>query len=102
MIGYILGAVGALAYFFFTTPAKAKASTGGLVQTAKVGDNVYTITRLGNGQYVVVLTSIKGSTNQFPVSVMLDQTGIKQEFGDPTQLAQLKADMNKFSIDFSG
>jgi len=39
--------------------------------------------------------------NSFPVSVLLDQTGIKQEFGDTAQLAQLKADLGKMSVDFS-
>jgi len=97
----ILGALAGLAYLLFTSGSSAKKAPGGVVQTAQVGDNLYTITRMSNGQYVVVLTSVKGNVNSFPVSVLLDQTGIKQEFGDTAQLAQLKADLGKMSVDFS-
>lgn len=96
-ISLILGALVGVAYLVLS-PKKASASTGGLVQTAKVGDNLYTVTRMGNGQYVVVLTSVKGQLNQFPVSVLLNQNGITQRFGDTKQL---EADLNRMSLDFS-
>jgi hypothetical protein len=101
MMNLLFGALAGLAYLLFTSSGNAKKAPGVVVQTAQVGDNLYTVTRMGNGQYVVVLTSIKGSLANFPVSVLLDQTGIKQEFGDSAQLQQLKADLGKMNVDFS-
>lgn len=101
LMNLLFGALAALAYMLVTSSSSAKKSPGGVVQTAQVGDNLYTVTRMGNGKYVVVLTSIKGNIANFPVSVLLGQNGIEQEFGDSTQLQQLKADLGKMSVDFS-
>lgn len=97
----LLGAIVGLGYMLFTGKSKAANTSGGVVQTAQVGNRLYTITRLGGGQYIIVLTSINGQVNQFPVSVMFNQSGVQQEFGEATQLAQLKTDIPQMTgVDF--
>ncbi len=72
----------------------------GNVQTATVGKRVYSITKLGQGNYIVSLVSTNGVLQVEPVNFAFSQTEQLGAVGDPQKLAQLKSDMNSFNVDF--
>lgn len=73
----------------------------GNVQTATVGDRVYSITKLGQGNYIVSLISTGGVLETSPVNYAFSQTEQIGAIGDPHKLAQLRADMNAFQVNFA-
>jgi hypothetical protein len=72
------------------------------VQTAQVGNRLYSVTRLGQGNYLVTLVSTGGQFEASPVNYTFSQSGPLGEIGDPRKLAQLKADMNMMNLNFAG
>lgn len=89
--------------FFLSKSAfgATKPKQSGNVQTATVGDRVYSVTRLGQGHYIVSLVSTGGVIQTSPVNFVFSQTEQLGAIGDPAKLAQLKTDMNSFNVDFS-
>lgn len=87
----------------FMTSGVAKAATmnTGNVQTATVGNRVYSITKLGQGNYIVSLISTGGVLEISPVNYSFSQTGQLGAIGSPEKLAQLKTDMRSFNVNFS-
>jgi hypothetical protein len=73
----------------------------GNVQTATVGNRVYSITKLGQGNYIVSLISTGGVLETSPVNYAFSQTGQLGAIGDPQKLAQLKTDMQSFNVNFA-
>lgn len=72
----------------------------GNVQTATVGNRVYSITKLGQGNYIISLISTGGILEREPVNFAFSQTEQLGATGDPQKLAQLKADMQFFNVNF--
>lgn len=70
------------------------------VQTATVGNRVYSVVRLGQGHYMVSLVSTGGVIQRDPVNFVFSQTQQLGAVGDEQKLAQLKSDMNSFNVDF--
>lgn len=70
------------------------------VQTATVGNRVYSVNRLGQGTYLVTLISTGGVIETLPVNFSFNQSGPMADFGDAAKLAQLKADLANMSVDF--
>jgi hypothetical protein len=93
---------GAVAWFlgtksaFGSTPKKT-----GNVQTAIVGDRVYSVTRLGQGHYIVSLISTGGVLEPSPVNFVFSQTEQLGAVGGEEKLAQLKMDMQSFDVNFA-
>ncbi len=86
---------------FFLSKKAAGATMGiGNVQTATVGDRVYSVTKLGQGSYLVSLVSTGGILQIEPVNFAFSQTEQLGAVGDNQKLAQLKADMPAFNVDF--
>lgn len=73
----------------------------GNVQTAIVGDRVYSVTRLGQGHYIVSLISTGGVLEPSPVNFVFSQTEQLGAIGSAEKLAQLKSDMNSFNVNFA-
>lgn len=93
----------AVVSFFLSKPAfgATKPMNTGNVQTATVGNRVYSITKLGQGSYIVSLISTGGVLETIPTNFAFSQTEQLGAVGDPQKLAQLKADMNSFQVNFA-
>ncbi len=90
--------------FFLSKSAWASykpAMSTGNVQTATVGNRVYSVAKLGDGAYLVSLISTGGVIETSPVNYSFSQTAELGAFGDNRKLAQLKADMQSFKVNFS-
>jgi len=85
----------------FAKSAGAKTMNTGNVQTATVGNRVYSVTKLGQGNYIVSLVSTGGVLEVSPVNYAFSQTGQLGAIGDPQKLAQLKTDMQSFNVNFA-
>lgn len=72
----------------------------GNVQTATVGNRVYSVTKLGQGSYLVSLISTNGVLEKDPVNFAFSQTEQLGSVGDPQKLSQLKTDMQSFKVNF--
>ncbi len=92
-------ATGAIALFAKSAGASQKQNPSN-VQTATVGNRVYSIARLGQGNYLVSLVSTGGVIEPSPVSYAFGQTGVLGTFGDAGKIAQLRADLGAMSVDF--
>jgi hypothetical protein len=92
-------ATGAIALFAKSAGAKP-AATPSNVQTATVGNRVYSVNRLGQGFYLVTLISTGGVLERAPINFTFNQQGPMAEFGDSAKVAQLKADLPNMSLDF--
>jgi|SRR6478735_10138776 len=92
-------ATGAVALFAKSAGASQKQPPSN-VQTATVGNRVYSIARLGQGAYLVTLISTGGVIEREPVSYTFNQEGVMGTFGDAGKVAQLRADLNAMSVDF--
>lgn len=94
-------ASGTVAFFLSKSAfgAPKKMSTGN-VQTATVGNRVYSVTKLGQGNYLVSLISTNGVLETSPVNFAFSQTEQLGAIGDEQKLAQLKADIPFFNVDF--
>ena len=86
---------------FMTSGAKAATMNTGNTQTATVGNRVYSVTKLGQGNYIVSLISTGGVLEVSPVNYAFSQTGQLGAIGDPAKLAQLKTDMQSFKVNFA-
>lgn len=95
-------ASGAIAFFLSKSAfgATKKVMNTGNVQTATVGDRVYSVTKLGQGNYIVSLISTGGVLEVSPVNFAFSQTEQLGAIGDEKKLAQLKADMPFLQIEF--
>lgn len=89
--------------FLLSKPAfgASKPMNTGNVQTATVGDRVYSITKLGQGHYIVSLISTGGVLETAPVNFAFSQTEQLGATGDERKLAQLKQDMQHFNVNFA-
>lgn len=92
----VAGAVALFAKSAGAQPAKPPQN----VQTATVGNRVYSIARLGQGTYLVTLLSTGGVVQTSPVSFTFNQSAPMGEFGDAAKVAQLKADLNSMNVNF--
>ena len=81
--------------------AGAKTLNTGNTQTATVGNRVYSVTKLGQGNYIVSLISTGGVLETSPTNYAFSQTGQLGAIGDPAKLAQLKTDMQSFQVNFA-
>ena len=72
----------------------------GNVQTATVGDRVYSVAKLGQGHYLISLISTGGVLETSPVNYAFNQTEQLGAVGDERKLAQLKSDMQSFKVNF--
>ena len=86
--------------FFLSNKAAGATMNIGNVQTATVGDRVYSVTKLGQGSYLVSLVSTGGILQVEPVNFAFSQTEQLGSVGDNRKLAQLKTDMQSFNVDF--
>lgn len=94
-------AVSGIVVFFLSKSAFAsKPMSTGNVQTATVGDRVYSIAKLGQGHYLISLISTGGVLETVPVNFAFSQTEQLGATGDAQKLAQLKSDMHSFKVDF--
>jgi len=71
------------------------------VQTATVGNRVYSVNRLGEGTYLVTLISTNGVLETSPVNYTFNQTGPLASFGDSGKLAQLQQDLPNMNVSFT-
>ncbi len=93
---------GAVVFFLSKSAFGAtKTMNTGNVQTATVGDRVYSITKLGQGHYIVSLISTGGVLELVPVNFVFSQTEQLGATGDAQKLAQLKTDMQSFNVNFN-
>lgn len=92
-------ATGAIALFAKSAGA-SQAKSPSNVQTATVGDRVYSVARLGQGTYLVSLVSIGGVVQTSPVSYTFNQQGVMGTFGDAGKVNQLRADLNMMNVNF--
>jgi len=93
---------GAIAFFLSKSAfAAPKTMNTGNVQTATVGDRVYSVTKLGQGNYIVSLVSTGGILEVTPVNFAFSQTEQLGAVGDERKLAQLKSDMRSFNVNFA-
>lgn len=92
--------LGGLGYIWLTS-SKPKTATNALVQTATVNNRVYSVTRLGQGNYLVSLVSTNGVVETSPTSYTFNQTAPLGEYGDPQKVAQLKADLPLMQVSFA-
>ncbi len=99
---WLVPAIGFMAVvsFFLSKAAIGAPMNTGNVQTATVGDRVYSVTKLGQGSYIVSLISTGGVLEIAPVNFAFSQTEQLGAEGDPQKLAQLKTDMQSFKVDF--
>jgi len=86
--------------FFLSRAAAAAPKPPSNVQTAVVGDRLYSVTRLGQGNYIVTLVSTGGTFESEPVNFAFSQSGQLGAVGSAQKLAQLKTDMQSFNVDF--
>jgi len=86
--------------FFLSKKAAGATMNIGNVQTATVGDRVYSVTKLGQGAYLVSLISTGGIIQVEPVNFSFTQTEQLGAIGDERKLSQLKSDMQSFNVDF--
>lgn len=93
-------ATGAVALFAKSAGAQPKATPSN-VQTAQVGNRVYSVNRLGQGTYLVTLISTGGVIETSPVNFTFNQQGPMADFGDPAKVAQLKSDLNSMNLNFA-
>ncbi len=91
---------GAIAFFLSKSASGAVLNTGN-TQTATVGNRTYTVTKLGQGSYIVSLVSTNGVLETSPVNFAFSQTEQLGSIGDPQKLAQLKTDMQSFKVNFA-
>ncbi len=91
---------GAIALFAKSAGAQSAKKPASTVQTATVGNRVYSVSRLGQGTYLVSLVSTGGVLETSPVTFTFNQTGPMGDFGDQSKVAQLKADLNSMQLDF--
>lgn len=98
----VTGAIALFAKAGQAKPASTSPSPNplGNVQTATVGNRVYSVNRLGQGTYLVTLISTGGVIELAPVNFTFNQNGPLADFGDPAKLAQLKADLNSMQVKF--
>lgn len=89
-----------VAFFLSKSAFGATPKPAGNVQTAIVGDRIYSVLRLGQGHYIVSLISTGGVLETSPVNFAFSQTEQMGAEGDPQKLAQLKTDMQSFNVDF--
>jgi hypothetical protein len=94
-------AAGAVALFAKSAGASQKQPPSN-VQTATVGNRVYSIARLGQGTYLVTLISTGGVIERAPVSYTFNQQGVMGTFGDAGKVNQLRADLNAMNVNFQG
>jgi len=87
--------------FFLAKPAFGATMNTGNLQTATVGNRVYSVTKLGQGHYLVSLVSTGGVLEREPVNFAFSQTGQLGAVGSPEKLAQLKTDMQSFNVNFA-
>jgi len=92
-------ATGAIALFAKSAGASQKQAPSN-VQTATVGNRVYSVARLGQGTYLVTLISTAGVIERAPVSYTFNQSGVMGTFGDAGKVAQLRADLNAMNVNF--
>jgi hypothetical protein len=92
-------ATGAIALFAKSAGAAQK-QTPSNVQTATVGDRVYSVARLGQGTYLVTLISTGGVIQRDPVSYTFNQQGVMGTFGDAGKVSQLRSDLNMMNVNF--
>jgi len=92
---------GAVSWFLWPRGADAKPMNTGNVQTATVGDRVYSVTKLGQGNYLVSLVSTAGVLETTPTNYAFSQTEQLGAVGDERKLAQLKSDMQFFKMNFA-
>lgn len=88
--------------FFLSKSAFASPKTmnTGNTQTATVGDRTYSVTKLGQGNYMVSLISTGGLLETSPVNYVFSQTEELGANGSPQKIAQLKQDMQSFNVNF--
>lgn len=91
-------ATGAIA--LFAKSAGAQPAPRGNVQTTTVGNRLYSVVRLGQGNFLVALVSTAGVLESAPVNYTFSQVGPLGEIGDAAKLAQLKADLPNMNLDF--
>ncbi len=89
---------GAVALFAKSAGAQPKQSSN--VQTASVGNRVYSVVRLGEGNYLVTLVSTGGVLESSPVNYTFSQVGPLGEIGDAGKVAQLKQDLPSMNVNF--
>lgn len=96
-------ALSGVVVFFLSKSAfgATKPMNTGNTQTATVGDRVYTVTKLGQGHYLVSLISTGGVLETVPVNFVFNQTEQLGATGDPQKLAQLRSDMQSFRVNFN-
>lgn len=90
---------GAIALFAKSAGASQPVNNGN-VQTATVGNRVYSIVRLGEGNYLVALVSTGGVLESIPTNYTFSQVGPLGEIGPPNKLAQLKLDLPNMNVKF--
>lgn len=100
-----LGILGSGAIALFAKSAGAAPSSSpkpplGNVQTATVGNRLYSVNRLGQGNYLVTLISTGGVLETTPINYSFSQTGPLGEFGPAGKVAQLKIDLNNMDLRF--
>ena len=91
-------AAGAVALFAKSAGAQPKSTSN--VQTATVGNRVYTVVRLGQGNYLVSLVSTNGVLETSPVNYTFSQVGPLGEIGPSGKLSQLKQDLPSIPVTF--
>lgn len=89
---------GAIALFAKSAGAQPKSTSN--VQTATVGNRVYSVVRLGQGNYLVSLVSTGGVLESSPVNYTFSQVGPLGEIGPAGKLAQLKQDLPSIPVTF--
>lgn len=93
---------GTVAFFLSRSAfAAPKTMNTGNVQTATVGDRVYSVTKLGQGNYLISLISTGGVLETTPTNFAFSQTEQLGAVGDERKLAQLKSDMQSFKVNFA-
>lgn len=92
---------GVVSFFLSKSASGAPRQSAGNIQTATVGDRVYSVARLGQGHYIVSLISTGGVVETSPVNFAFNQTEQLGAFGDSRKLAQLKSDMQSFNVNFA-
>ena len=102
---WLVPAIGftAVVSFFLSKSAfgATKPMNTGNVQTATVGNRVYSVAKLGQGSYMISLISTGGVLQVEPVNFAFSQTEQLGAVGDPQKLAQLKSDMQFFQVNFA-
>ncbi len=94
------GALLALSVALFAKSAGAQPKSTSNVQTATVGNRVYSIVRLGEGNYLVTLVSTGGVLESAPVNYTFSQVGPLGEIGPANKLSQLKQDLPSMGVKF--